>query len=612
MQTGRLVIRLAWRNVRHRPWQALLLLLALSLSTTTITVALSVVESGSLNWVEASRATNGFHLSASAHVPPGASAAQEEQVRREVASLASAPGVVAAGGPWRTWRARSAEIDGAPLYDLRVQVRDPGPAAVDQPLVTRGAWLDGGDGVVLEAGLAEAADVRPGESITIAGHRLPVRGAAATVSVNPYPAEQPATVWIGPAAAEQLAADLDGGYSGYRIALRLADPGQAESFAAAYVPDAWGFDTWQEEQGESAQDFVDLAAALGAVAVFVAGLTIATAAILVAGRMAAQIRQVGTLKAVGVTPGQVTTVLLVEYLTVAVLATSIGLVAGTLLTPPLALLTSDLSVFGAVTPPITWQRVAIAAAAATAVVLLATVRPALRGVRRSTLRSLGTTVRPPRRAGRLVRAITALRLPVPVGLGLRAATRRPGRFVANTLGLTIGIAMVTTSLALDRGVASLRQRGFSLSLAEAGDDIDPDPISLAANAAVEERVSTLGFAIAAFLIGLALINATVAAVFSARDTARNHAILRTIGVTPRQTVAAFILAHLVACLLACAIGIPLGIAYFNTIRGSLPSGLSPLTYVTVVLAAPLLYALIALTPARLLARQPIAPQLSYE
>jgi hypothetical protein len=46
MRAVRLITRLAWRNLRHRPWQALLLLLALSLSATTITLALSVVEAG--------------------------------------------------------------------------------------------------------------------------------------------------------------------------------------------------------------------------------------------------------------------------------------------------------------------------------------------------------------------------------------------------------------------------------------------------------------------------------------------------------------------------------------------------------------------------------------
>ena len=44
MGAGRLVVGLAWRNVRHRPWQALLLLLALSVATTTITLAMALVD----------------------------------------------------------------------------------------------------------------------------------------------------------------------------------------------------------------------------------------------------------------------------------------------------------------------------------------------------------------------------------------------------------------------------------------------------------------------------------------------------------------------------------------------------------------------------------------
>jgi putative ABC transport system permease protein len=252
---------------------------------------------------------------------------------------------------------------------------------------------------------------------------------------------------------------------------------------------------------------------LSALAAFVVGLTIATAAILVAGRMAAQIRQVGTLKAVGVTPGQVTGVLLADYLTAALLATAVGLVAG---------------------------------------------------------------------------------------------TRRPGRFIANTFGLTIGIALVIARLALRTGVQTFGRQGLSLN--------DPDPISLAATAANLDRLSTLGFTITAFLIALAVINAIIAAVFSAHDSARNHAILRTLGTTPGQTVTAFLVAHPAACLLACATGIPLGIALYNAIRGQTlgPIDLTPLTYIAVSLTALLLYAAIAVTPARLLARRPVTPQLAYE
>lgn len=599
MGAGRLVVGLAWRNVRHRPWQALLLLLALSVATTTITLAMSLVDVSGRSWDRVWHATNGFHVEASAEIPPDMSPAQLEQERADLARLGDAPGVVAVGGPWRRTFV-DAEVNGVPL-ELRAHVRDAGPAAVDQPLVTAGRWLDDREGVVLEDGFAAAAGLQPGDTITIAGQRVPVRGAALTVSVGPYPTDQPAWVWISEATAARLGPALESG--AYELELRLADPGRAESFAAAH-PDV--DDTWQESRRESVARIEDFAAAFGVLAIFVVVLTIGTAVILVAGRMAAQIRQVGTLRAVGVTPGQVICVLLVEYLAVALLATALGLAAGSLLAPQVARFTDVLAVYGAQAPPITWPRAATAFAVTTAVVVLATVRPALRGVRRSTLRSLGSTTRPPHRTGRLSHAITGLPLPLPVWLGLRAANRRRGRFLANTLGLTIGITLLITALAIRTGVDNFRRHGLSID--------EPDAISHAADVANQDRVSSLGFTVAAILIALALINATVAAVFAANDHARNHAIMRTVGTTPAQTVTAFLAAQLTACLLACALGIPLGIAFYESFtRGPLgPIGLSLLTYAATILAALTLYGLIAAIPARLLARRPITPQLAYE
>ena len=598
MGAGRMIIGLAWRNVRHRPWQALLLLLALSVATITITLAMSLVDVSARSWDRVWQATNGFHVEASAEVSPDMSPAQLEQERAELASLGDAPGVAAVGGPWRRAFV-DAEINGVPL-ELRAHVRDPGPAAVDQPLVTAGHWLDDREGVVLEDGFATATGLQPGDTITIAGQRVPVRGAALTVSVGPYPTDQPAWVWISEATAARLGAALDGSFE---LELRLTDPDLAESFAAAH-PEV--DDTWQESKSEATADIEDFAAVFGLLAVFVVVLTIGTAVILVAGRMAAQIRQVGTLKAVGATPGQVACVLLVEYLSVALLATALGLAVGTLLTPQVARVTDVLAVYGAQAPPITWPLAAAAFAVTTALVVLATVRPALRGVRRSTLRSLGSNARPPHRPGRLMRAITMLPLPLPAWLGLRAANRRRGRFLANTLGLTIGITLLIMALGLRTGVDNFRRPGVFIDA--------PDPISRAADIAEQGRVSSLGFTVAAILIALALINATVAAVFAAHDHARNHAIMRTIGTTPAQTVTAFLAAQLTACLLACVLGIPLGIAFYeSSTRGPLgPIGLSLLTYVATVVAVLTLYAIIAAIPARLLARRPITPQLAYE
>src|SRR5262245_53142708 len=349
MGAGRLVVGLAWRNVRHRPWQALLLRSALSVATPIITRALALVDVSGRSWDRVWQATNGFHVAAGAEISPDMSPAQLEQVRAELARLGDAPGVIAVGGPWRQAPV-DAEIDGVPP-EFRVQVRDPGPAAVDQPLMTAGHWLDDREGVVLEDGFATAAGLQPGDTITIAGQRVPVRGAALTVDIGPYPTDQPARVWISAATAARLGSALDRG--AYDVSLRLADPDRAESFAAAH-PEV--YDTWQEVKSDAVADIEDFAAVFGILAVFVVVLTIGTAVILVAGRMAAQIRQVGTLKAVGVTPGQVTCVMLIEYLAVALLATAVGLAAGRLLAPPLARVTDVLAVYGAQAPPITWPR----------------------------------------------------------------------------------------------------------------------------------------------------------------------------------------------------------------------------------------------------------------
>jgi putative ABC transport system permease protein len=180
MGAGRLIIGLAWRNLRHRPWQALLLLFALSLSTTAITVALALTEIGDRAWHRAAQATGDFHVTAGAEVPQEVS--ERDRVRAELASLGSAPGVVAASAPWREVQV-DGEIDGTEIL-LYVEVHDPEPAAVDQPLVTAGQWLDNGQGVVVEEGLAAAAGLDPGDTITIAGHRLPVPDASAAEGVD--------------------------------------------------------------------------------------------------------------------------------------------------------------------------------------------------------------------------------------------------------------------------------------------------------------------------------------------------------------------------------------------------------------------------------------------
>src|SRR5262249_12813034 len=155
-------------------------------------------------------------------------------------------------------------------------------------------------------------------------------------------------------------------------------------------------------------------------------LAIASIAVVVGGRMAEQTRRVGLLKAVGATPRLVAVILLAENLLLALTATVVGLAAGQLIVPVLTNPRSGL-IRGPPSPPLTPVSVLEVALVAVAVAVGATLAPAIRGARTSTIRALTDPAHPPRRRPWLI-ALSA-RLPVPLLLGVRLVARRVRRSV---------------------------------------------------------------------------------------------------------------------------------------------------------------------------------------
>jgi putative ABC transport system permease protein len=604
-----LLARLAGRRLRRRPGHALLLLVTLTFATTTLGLALAVYGSADRPWDRVWRATNGFHVSIAAYHPPDepGDASLVADLRRRAEALATAPSVVAVGGPW-TAMYGSIEIDGS-SEDMAAVVREPGPSAVDQPLVTGGRWLTGDRGVVLEDGLADTLGLRAGDDVVLQGRRFPVEGVATTVSQGRFPLTRPALVWVAPGTADELRS-LGMTDEGFGMQLRLADPDDAAAFVAAHR-DAVTTDpsssvvafaeTWQQRRADSHSDVDIIAGVLLGVGTLLAVLASATAAVLVAGRMAAETRRVGLLKAVGVTPRQVVVVLALENLAIAGVATVAGLAIGRLAAP--ALVGSSVTALGPPEPPLTWGRVGIVAAVAGTTVLIGTVRPALRGIRRSTLRSLASGARTPRRpaAGRLA---ARAGLPLPAVLGLRTAWRRPARLATTAAGLALGVATIVVALALQ---ASLR----ALDAAP----VEPGEAATAkATAALYDRVTDIIVAAALLLVALAIVNAIVVASFAARDNARNHAVLRAVGGTPRQTAAALVVSQLGAVVAAVVTGIPLGLGLWSLMEGGdLPAvSVPPAQLVLVALLVPVALAGLVAVPARRYARQPVAAQLTTD
>src|SRR5690349_8789110 len=145
---GRIVLvsRLAARDLRRRPGEALALLLAIIATTTTLTLGLILHGMASHPYAQTRAATAGPDVVANVFPPGPAGRVSPRQVAA-LSALIRAPGVTGHSGPypvtWARLRARgltaAAELEG----------RDAAPAPVDQPKLTQGHWVRPG-AVVIE------------------------------------------------------------------------------------------------------------------------------------------------------------------------------------------------------------------------------------------------------------------------------------------------------------------------------------------------------------------------------------------------------------------------------------------------------------------------------
>jgi putative ABC transport system permease protein len=207
----------------------------------------------------------------------------------------------------------------------------------------------------------------------------------------------------------------------------------------------------------------------------------------------------------------------------------------------------------------------------------------------------------------VTRWAAAIGLPLAGVLGLRSAWRRPSRLVTNAAGLTLAVAMIVVGAGLRESMARVAasrstsaQPGEALNAGGVGD--------------LYHQVRAIVLGTAGLLLVLAAVNALIVASFAARDGARNHATLRAVGATPRQTVAMLVVSQLGACLLAVALGLPLGLGLWRLMDGGdlPPVDLPATTLLTIAIAVPVAFAALVSVPAVRRARRAPAPALTYE
>ena len=594
-----LISRLAARDLRRRPVEALMVLLVIAAAATTLTVAFALSGVTNRPYQQTRLATAGPDVIAIEGGGPGsAQPVSSAQLAATVASLTKAPGVIAHSGPYPT--ADSAVRFRGHTVDVVAEGRDRAPAPVDQPKVTQGGWIRPG-AVVIERGFADALGVHVGDNIRIGGRSFRVAGIAVTAAIPPYPSSlchiacpfptavgslgvpNMGLVWLTRSAVAGLAGS--GSNIAYLLNLKLADPAQAPAFVAQHP----GTFTWQ-----SIQSAINALIGIEQVALGVGGwllglLALAGLGVLAGRRMTEQSRRVGLLKAVGATPATVAIVLLVEQLTLAVGAAAAGLLAGWLIAP---LLTgTGAGLVGAPgAPSISVPAVMIIAVIALAVAAISSLVPAIRAARTSTVSALADAPRVPSRRP-LVIAVSA-RLPVPLLLALRQLSRRPRRALLNTASITTTVTGIVAILAshAHTPIANLTISNLKL-----------------------DRFNELTAIITVMLVILAAVNTTFIGWATAADGRFSSALERALGATAGQVTAGLSMAALLPALPGAIIGIPLGIAVYHLLASGTPLAVPPAWQLAGVFLATLL-AVTVLTaiPSRLGARRSPAQVLQTE
>jgi ABC-type lipoprotein release transport system permease subunit len=506
---------------------------------------------------------------------------------------------------------------------VQVVGRDPAPASVDQPELIQGSWVSDG-GVVVEAAFANALDVRVGDPVTMDGRSFEVVGVAVTAAMPPYPGascivppgcasgatpeelselplgllQNPGLVWLTQADVRSLAPDPDS--LAYVMNLKLADPDVAQAFVDANPPgslDAPRLASWENILEETTELARDAQILLLTGAWLLGLLAVASLSVLVGGRMADQTRRVGLLKAVGGTPSLVAAVLLAEYVLVAIVAAAAGLAVGSLTAPLLT--DSGAGLIGSAgTPSVTMSTVGLVTAVALGVAVVATIVPAVRAARSSTVNALADSARPPRRTPWLI-AISA-RLPVPLLLALRVAARRPRRVVLGVVSIAITVSGIYVALVLNAYLTT-------------------QPLAGGYDDAQVELLRQVLLVVMVILLSQAAVNAIFITWATVLDNRHSSALARALGATPRDVSAALAAAQVLPALAGATLGVfPGGFALFVAInaitggdsdRATLPSLWQLLA---VVLATVLVVAALTAVPARLGGRRPVTETLQAE
>jgi putative ABC transport system permease protein len=543
---GGLTLRLAFAGIRSRRVQSVLSVLVVAAVAAALTIGLAVRSVADRPFDRTFEATNGAHVT----VESAGSIDALERLERSREVVATS-GVLPVG--WTAF-----DRDGK-RYGLRLVGLGEELPKVSTPLLVDGELPNRGE-VALERSFARFHHLGPSSTLETPGGPLRVSGTVVVALGNAYPQSQPG---IGFARVSTLAAVVpDRASWTHAIGMRLADPATAAAVAAdirGTLGDRGSSSTWLDLRGEAtAPDQVVsvIVSIFGALLLLSTGAVLAT---LVGGRVIAQAREIGTLKATGVTPGQVSRLLVVEQLGLALVGLVAGVLAGRWLTPVFTWSAASL-LNAPETPSFDPLQLVIVAAIVFGAVTLFTLVPGLHAARRTTAAALGGGVSASAHRSRLWGLADRIGLPVPSVVAARGAFARRGRTILTVVALALTVTSAVATLGMEASLDVATDPGVAAPMPGLDtprfDPVDDD-------AGEDAILRPVVYGLDALLLFVGLVNLVATLLLTTRERVRDLGVLGAVGMTPRQVAGSLVSEQALVAVVAGLVGVPLGLLFFR-------------------------------------------------
>ena len=377
----------------------------------------------------------------------------------QIAATGRLAGVAASSGPYQVVQLDPPGPGGADLQQAETIVGRPtAGGGVDDITLRSGRWASRPGEIVLSTNANSVGpDTKVGSTMkasSAAGSpTLTIVGLASSVTDSAdgwvVPAEIDALRSSGAAAGAQMlyrfsSAATTAELNADRAAVAAALPKGAMVSAQSYLDVKLAAD-------ENTALFVPVMLAFGVLGLLMSVIIIAS---VVSGAVGAQIRRIGILKSIGLTPGQVVRAYLAQALIPSAIGAVLGVVLGNLLAMPL--LGDTAQMYGSGSSGVTWWIDLAMPAAALVLVALAALVPALRAGRLRTVEALAVGRAPRTGRGRWAQRLAA-RLPLPraVTLGLASPFARPVRTAALLAAVVFGTTAATFAIGLTSSASAV-------------------------------------------------------------------------------------------------------------------------------------------------------------